>query len=233
MANGRSYQDRYEAGRVLAKRLARYKGSRDQLVLGLPRGGVPVAFQVAAALDAPLDVFIVRKLGVPGHEELAMGAIAIGGVRLLNEDVIRDLGVPPDVVARVTAQEEQELVRRQHLYRDELAPPHVQGRQVILIDDGLATGATMRVAIEALRRQGASRLIAAVPTAPPGVCEQLSRIVDEMVCALAPEPFYAVGLWYVNFRPTTDDEVRELLARSRDIVRRAGSAQNPEEQEAY
>ncbi len=209
------FRDRTDAGRKLARYLAHHADQPDVLVLALPRGGVPVAFAVAQALHAPLDVFLVRKLGVPGHEELAMGAIASNGVRVLNEDVVRDLGLADEAIARVAAREEAELTRRERAYRDDRPPPEIAGRTVILVDDGLATGATMRAAVAALRQQRPARLVVAVPTAAPAVCDALRAEVDEVVCAITPEPFYAVGLWYEDFTPTTDDEVRALLAHAR------------------
>jgi putative phosphoribosyl transferase len=209
------FHDRVEAGRELAERLQHYAHRQDVLVLGLPRGGVPVAFEVAQALDAPLDVFLVRKLGVPGHEELAMGAIASGGVRVLNPEVVAHLAIPAQAIEQVAVREQQEMERRERLYRDGRAPPAIEGRTVILVDDGLATGSTMRAGIAALRRLNPARIVAAVPVAAPEVCEQLSGEADEMVCARTPEPFYAVGLWYEDFGQTSDDEVRELLARAR------------------
>jgi putative phosphoribosyl transferase len=208
------FRDRTEAGRRLAEKLARYAGLPDSIVLALPRGGVPVAYQVAMALNAPLDAYLVRKLGVPGHEELAMGAIATGGVRVLVPEVIREAGVPEQVVERVTQQELRELERRERAFRGDRPPPEVQGRTVILVDDGLATGATMRAAVTALKQQRPGRIVVAVPTAAPQTCESLRHEVDEVVCAIMPEPFYAVGLWYDDFAQTTDDEVRALLERA-------------------
>jgi putative phosphoribosyl transferase len=208
------FRDRTEAGRVLARELADYAGRPDVLVLALPRGGVPVAFEVARALGAPLDVFLVRKLGVPGYEELAMGAIASGGVRVLNRDVVNKLRIPDRIIDAVAAEEERELHRRERDYRGDRPAVDVRGRVVILIDDGLATGSTMRSAVAALRRQEPSRLIVAVPVAAPSTCEEFRDEVDEVVCAQTPEPFYAVGLWYEDFSQTTDDEVRDLLARA-------------------
>jgi putative phosphoribosyl transferase len=208
------FRDRTEAGRRLAEKLARYAGLPDSIVLALPRGGVPVAYQVAMALNAPLDAYLVRKLGVPGHEELAMGAIATGGVRVLVPEVIREAGVPEHVVERVTQQELRELERRERAFRGDRPPPEVQGRTVILVDDGLATGATMRAAVTALKQQRPGRIVVAVPTAAPQTCESLRHEVDEVVCAIMPEPFYAVGLWYDDFAQTTDDEVRALLERA-------------------
>jgi predicted phosphoribosyltransferase len=210
------FRDRRHAGRVLAERLAHLAGRPDLLVLALPRGGVPVAYEVAAALGAPLDVFLVRKLGVPGHEELAMGAVAAGGVRILNEPLLRELRVAPAALEEVTAAEQQELARRERLYRAGRPPLDVRGRTVILVDDGLATGASMQAAIEALRRLGPARVVVAVPTAAADTCALLAPEVDEIVCAVTPEPFYAVGLWYADFSQTDDDEVRELLAAAAD-----------------
>jgi putative phosphoribosyl transferase len=190
-----------------------YSGQPDVLVLALPRGGVPVAFEVAQALHAPLDVFIVRKLGMPGHEELAIGAIASGGVRVLNEDLIRLLGIPNNVLEDITARELEELRRREAAYRGSRPPEPIAGRTVILVDDGLATGASMRAAVRALRREGAARIVVAVPVAAADTCESLRPEVEDVVCAVTPEPFTAVGAWYEDFRQTTDEEVRELLDR--------------------
>jgi len=208
------YRDRSDAGHVLATQLTAYANRSDVLVLALPRGGVPVAYEVAKALHAPLDVFIVRKLGVPGHEELAMGAIATGGVCVLNEDVVQMLHIPDRVIEAVIAKEQQELERREHLYRDDRPPPDVRDCTIILIDDGLATGATMRAAIKALRQQHPARLVVAVPVAAPPTCEELGAQVDEIICAKTPEPFYGVGYWYEDFSQTTDEEVHALLAQS-------------------
>jgi len=210
------YRNRTEAGRYLAGKLAAYADDPDLLVLALPRGGVPVAFEVARALRAPLDVFLVRKLGVPGHEELAMGAIASGRVRLLNEDVVRRLRIPAEVIDEVTAREWDELRRRERTYHDERPAPDVRDRTVILVDDGLATGSTMRSAVAAIRRQGPRRIVVAVPIAAPSTCEEFRSEVDDVICARTPEPFYAVGLWYEDFSQTSDDEVRALLARARE-----------------
>jgi predicted phosphoribosyltransferase len=183
------------------------------LVLALPRGGVPVAYEVATALNVPLDVFIVRKLGVPGHEELAMGAIASGGIRTLNESVIQQLDIPPKAIEAMAAREAEELRRREQLYRGDKPSPTISRRTVILVDDGLATGSTMKAAIAALRRQNPAKIIVAVPTAPADTCDELQREADEVICAVTPEPFYAVGLWYENFAQTTDAEVMELIRR--------------------
>lgn len=214
------FRDRSDAGRVLGARLAAYAGRPDAIVLGLPRGGVPVAFEVAQALEAPLDVFLVRKLGVPGHEELAMGAIAGGGIRIVNETVVRELGIAPSAIDAVAEVEGAELARREQAYRDGRPEPTVANRTVILVDDGLATGSTMRAAIAALRRKRLRRLVVAVPVAASSTCADLRREVDEVVCAHTPEPFYAVGQWYVDFSPTTDAEIHALLARawSRDAA---------------
>jgi predicted phosphoribosyltransferase len=216
-----AFRDRTEAGQRLASKLAKYAHRPDVIVLALPRGGVPVAYEVAAALDAPLDVFIVRKLGVPGHEELAMGAVATGGVRVVNEQAVQDLGIRDRVIDAVAARELKELARRERLYRGSRPPPDVRGRTVILVDDGLATGATMLAAIRALRQMGPARIIVAVPIAAPDTCEALKAKVDEMICAVTPEPFYAVGLWYDDFSQTSDDEVRDLLARAEPAARHA------------
>jgi putative phosphoribosyl transferase len=210
------FRDRFEAGRRLATALKHYAGRPNLLVLALPRGGVPVAFEVARALHAPLDVMLVRKLGVPGHKELAMGAIASGGIRVISNDVVRALGLPDRAIATVAAQEEQELKRRERLYRGDRSPPQVSGKTVILVDDGLATGSTMRAAIAALKAQGPERLVVAVPVAAPETCEAMRSEVDEVVCALAPEPFLAVGQWYQDFSQITDEEVRELLRRANE-----------------
>ena len=210
----RLYQDRFEAGQRLATKLMAYADHQDVLVLGLPRGGVPVAYEVAKALHAPLDVFIVRKLGVPGREELAMGAIATGGIRVINESVVQMLHIPEHIIDGVTAKEQQELERREHLYRDGRSPPDVHDCTVILIDDGLATGSTMRAAIAALRLQQPARIVVAVPVSAPSTCDELGREVDEIVCAQTPEPFYGVGLWYEDFSQTTDEEVHDLLAQA-------------------
>jgi putative phosphoribosyl transferase len=208
------YRDRTEAGRVLAAALAPYAGRPNLLVLALPRGGVPVGFEVAQALHAPLDVMLVRKLGVPGHEELAMGAIASGGVRVLSHDIVRLLGISDRAIASVAAAEEETLRRREGLYRGGRPPADVAGRTVILVDDGLATGSTMRAAAAALKAQHPERLVAAVPIGAPETCDLLRKEVDDLVCARTPEPFYAVGMWYEDFSPTSDEEVRELLRRA-------------------
>jgi putative phosphoribosyl transferase len=209
------FQDRYEAGRRLARELGDYAGRDDVLVIALPRGGVPVGYEVARALGAPLDVMQVRKLGVPGREELAMGAIASGGVRIVSETVVEALGIPERVIATVAAAEAQELERRERIYREGRLFPEVRGRTVILVDDGLATGSTMRAAAAALRSLGAARLVAAVPVAPREGCDAMWEVVDDVVCARIPERFLAVGEWYEDFSQTSDEEVSELLRRGR------------------
>ncbi|MGH7857609.1 MAG: phosphoribosyltransferase [Candidatus Binatia bacterium] len=209
------FRNRADAGRRLAARLAHHARRDDVVVLGLPRGGVPVAFEVAQALDLPLDVFTVRKLGTPGHEELAMGAIASGGVRVLNDDVIELLRLPPEAIERAAEREKLELHRRDVEYRGTEEPIEVKGLTAIVVDDGLATGSTMRAAVAALRRRGAARVVVAVPTASPDVCEEIGKEVDEMICAETPEPFQAVGVWYEDFSQTSDREVKDLLARHR------------------
>jgi predicted phosphoribosyltransferase len=211
------FQDRTDAGRRLAELLTDYANRRDVLVLALPRGGVPVAFEVARALHAPLDVFLVRKLGVPGQEELAMGAIALGGVRVLNETVVRALDIPETVIEEVVEEEERELERRARSYRDDRPLPAIRGRTVILIDDGLATGATMRAAVAALRQRQPARIVVAVPVAAAQTRAEFRSLADVVVCAETPKPFHAVGLWYKDFSQTTDEEVHDLLARSASL----------------
>jgi putative phosphoribosyl transferase len=209
-----SFPNRAEAGRLLAEKLDKYAGRDDVLVLGLPRGGVPVAYEVAQRLGAPLDVFIVRKLGVPGFEELALGAIASGGVRVLNDDVVRALPNANELIESVTAKEMEELERREQRYRDGRPAPEPRGRVVILVDDGLATGATMRAAVAALRQRGAAKIVVAVPVGAADTCRQFEAEVDEMVCVIASEWFQAVGQYYEDFSQITDEEVRELLTRA-------------------
>jgi putative phosphoribosyl transferase len=205
------FKDRTAAGQVLAKELAAYANRSDVLILALPRGGVPVAFEVAKALKAPLDVFLVRKLGVPGQEELAMGALASGGVRVLNDEVVAGLGLSETIINKVAEKEQQELERRERLYRDDRPAPDLHGRTVILVDDGLATGATMRAAVRALQQQQPARLVVGVPVSSPETCQEFQTKVDDIVCARTPRPFHSVGLWYDDFSQTTDDEVRDLL----------------------
>jgi putative phosphoribosyl transferase len=211
------FQDRFEAGRLLASRLSHLANRSDVVVLALPRGGVPVGFEVAKALNAPVDVFVVRKLGVPGHKELAMGAIASGGIRVLNEDVIRALGIPEEVVDEVAAEEEQELQRREREYRDGRPPIDVRGRTVILVDDGLATGSSMRVAALALKQKNPAQIVVAVPVASPDTCAEFESEVDQVICAVTPEPFRTVGQWYRDFSQTSDEEVRDLLRRAASL----------------
>ena len=211
------FRDRTEAGQVLARRLQQYKNQPDVLILGLPRGGVPVAYEVARDLNAPLDVFIVRKLGVPGHEELGMGAIATGGVRTLHEGIIREIGISPQTIEAVSAREQAELERRERLYRGDRPAPTIKGRTVVIVDDGLATGSTMKAAIQAVRQQDPRQVIVAVPTAPSETCEQLKESADHVVCALTPEPFFSVGGSYADFTQITDGEVRDLIASAANI----------------
>lgn len=208
------FKDRRDAGRKLAQKLAGYSGEKNVLILALPRGGVPVAYEVARALNVPLDVFLVRKLGLPGREELALGAIASGGTRVLNGDIIRMLSVPEEVINFVVKREAEELQRRERLYRGERTFPSVRNRIVILIDDGLATGASMRAAIAGLRAHHPDRIVIAVPTASPETCQAFQGEVDEVVCAITPELFYGVGRWYEDFSQVTDEEVRVLLEQA-------------------
>ena len=204
------YRDRRDAGEKLADSLEDLRGTRDLLVLALPRGGVPVAEPVARRLGAPLDVFVVRKIGFPGHEELAMGAVASGGIVLVNPALVGQ--VPEEQFRRALERAVKELNERERLYRGGRPPPKVAGRTIVLIDDGLATGATMRAAVEALRQQEPRQIIVAVPIASPETCDELAREVDRVVCAATPQPFHAVGLWYQDFSPTPDEEVRQVLA---------------------
>jgi putative phosphoribosyl transferase len=208
------FRDRREAGDVLARKLDRYAGREDVLVLALPRGGVPVAYEVAKALAAPLDVFVVRKLGVPGRRELAMGALASSGVVVLDQGVIRSLGIGETEIQRMVAVELRELERREKAYRGDRELPELGGRTVILVDDGLATGSTMRAATLAVREQHPARIVVAAPVAAAETCEELRREVDDVVFAATPRPFHAVGAWYHDFSQTSDDEVRELLRKS-------------------
>jgi predicted phosphoribosyltransferase len=206
------FADRHDAGKALAERLEEYAGRNDVVILALPRGGVPVAYEVACALRAPLDVFVVRKLGVPGHEELAMGAIASGDVRVLNRDVLDWYRLSEADVDAVSRLEKSELERRERLYRGSRPLTHIEGCTAILIDDGLATGSTMRAAVEAVRRLNPARIVVAVPVGAQDTCDQLRRIADEAICLMTPASFSAVGQWYLDFSQTTDDEVRRLLA---------------------
>jgi putative phosphoribosyl transferase len=208
------FRDRTEAGKQLAEKLLEYRDQPDVLVLALPRGGVPVAFEVAQVLHAPLDVFIVRKLGVPGQEELAFGAIATGGVRVLNQTIIKRFQITPEEVEAVTTVEQDELKRRQRLYRGDRPLPEIRDHTIILVDDGLATGATMHAAVVAIRQQEPARLIVGVPISSPETCAAFQDEVDDIICAVTPEPFYAVGLWYEDFPQVTDAEVHNLLAET-------------------
>ncbi len=210
----RAFLNRAEAGRLLAEKLEKYAGRDDVIVLGLPRGGVPVAYEVAKRLCVPLDVFIVRKLGVPGFEELAAGAIASGGVRVLNQDVMRALPNANETIESITARETAELERREQSYRDGRPAPELRNRVVILVDDGLATGATMRAAVKALRQRGVAKIVVAVPVGPPDTCREFEDEADETICASTPEFFQAVGQYYDDFSQTSDEEVRELLGRA-------------------
>lgn len=208
------FDDRVDAGRRLAEKLADYKDDPDVIVLGLPRGGVPVAYEVAEALDTPLDVFLVRKLGLPGREELAMGAVASGGVRVFNDSVVDSLDVPERVIDAVTEEEREELQRRERAYRGDRPPLDVEGCTVILVDDGLATGATMRAAVSGIRAADPEEVVVAVPTASPETCEMFESEVDHVICAVTPQPFYGVGHWYKDFSQTTDDEVKAYLEKA-------------------
>jgi predicted phosphoribosyltransferase len=210
----RSFANRTEAGRQLAEKLESYAGRDDVIVLGLPRGGVPVAYEVAKRLRTPLDVFIVRKLGVPGFEELAAGAIASGDVRVLNEDVVRAIPYAHEAIEAVTAKETTELERREQIYREGRPPPELRDRIVILVDDGLATGATMRAAVKALRQRGTAKIVVAVPVGPPDTCREFAEEADEIICLSAPHFFQAVGQYYEDFSQTSDEDVRELLSQA-------------------
>jgi putative phosphoribosyl transferase len=207
------FQNRTEAGQLLAAKLTAYANRPDVLVLALPRGGVPVGFEVAKALNVPLDICLVRKLGVPGHKELAMGAIASDGVRVLNYELVSWLNIPSKTIDEVAARELRELQRRERVYRGDRSPPNVRHQTIILVDDGLATGATMRAAIAVLRQQHPAQIIIAVPVAPQKICDELRPEVNKLVSLVIPDPFYAIGLWYENFAQTTDEEVHELLAK--------------------
>jgi putative phosphoribosyl transferase len=210
------FRDRAEAGRILAERVLRSVHDPDALVLALPRGGVPIAFEVARTLGAELDIFLVRKLGLPGHEELAVGAIASGGVRVLNDSFVAQLQLAPKMIDQIANREERELKRREELYRQGRAPVPVRGRTIVLVDDGLATGASMKAATQALRLQEPGHMIVAVPVAAGQVCDELRVHADEIVCAFTPEPFLSVGMWYEHFAQTTDEEVEQLLTEARD-----------------
>lgn len=218
------FADRRDGGRVLGRMLEGLRGRDDVVVLALPRGGVPVGFELARALGAPLDVFMVRKLGVPVQPELAMGAVASGGVRVLNPSVVRGLRIPAEVIDEETRREVEELRRRERAYRGGRPPPEVRGRTVVLVDDGLATGSTMRAAAAAVKQMGPARVIVAVPVGAAETCELLRREVDEVVCAATPEDFFSVGAWYEDFAQTTDEEVRELLEQAEEERRRRAAA---------
>jgi putative phosphoribosyl transferase len=207
----RPFSNRREAGRELGSKLLQYAGRGDVVVLALPRGGVPVAFEVAEALDAPLDIFVVRKLGMPGHPEYAIGAIASGGVRVISEDIVRAYAIPQVMIDAVARAEQTELERREREYRTGAAPMDLRGHVVILVDDGLATGSTMKAAVQAVRQHGPARVVVAVPVGAPSTCQEFADVADETICARTPEPFSAVGLWYRDFSQTTDEEVRTLL----------------------
>ena len=212
------FRDRTDAGRQLATALSAYAGRPDVRILALPRGGVPVAYEVACALDAPLDVFLVRKLGLPGHEELAMGAIASGGVMVLNQDLVHTFNVSAAAIDAVVQTEMRELERRDRQYRDDRPAPEVAGCTVIVVDDGLATGSTMQAAVAALKQEHPRAIVVAVPVAAPETCAAFRREVNDVVCVLTPEPFHAVGMWYDNFSQTTDEEVHQLLDAAHDCV---------------
>jgi putative phosphoribosyl transferase len=219
------FRDRLHAGQVLAAALEKYAGQSDAIVLALPRGGVPVGYEVATRLGAPLDVFVVRKLGLPGQDEFAMGALASGGVIVLNDELIAGLGVPMSVVEAVISRERAELERREHAYRGDRPSLDVVDRIAILVDDGLATGSTMRAAVLGLRQRAPRRVVVGVPIAALSTCSELASEVDEIVCARTPEPFHAVGLWYVDFEQTSDEKVRELLdAAARAHAARGGAS---------
>ena len=217
----RAFSNRIEAGRELAEKLDKYAGREDVIVLGLPRGGVPVAYEVAKRLHVPLDVFIVRKLGVPGFEELAAGAIASGGVRVLNQDVMRAIPYADEAIEAVTTKETAELERREQIYREGRPPPELRDRIVIPVDDGLATGATMRAAVKALRERGVAKIVVAVPVAPPDTCHEIEQLADETICLSTPPFFQAVGQYYEDFSQTTDDEVRDLLTSAAQEISQA------------
>ena len=218
------FKDRRDAGRKLAQYLTQYANRPDVVVLALPRGGVPVAFEVARALNAPLDIFLVRKLGLPGHEELAMGAIASGGLRVLNEDIVGALNIPDAVVEAVARRERAELERRERAYRGDRPPLDVRGKTVILVDDGLATGSSMRAAVAGLRARQPAQIVVAVPTAAPETCDAFENEVDDVVCAVTPQPFFSVGTWYEDFSQTSDEEVRRLLEEASQTVRQNTSS---------
>lgn len=212
------YKNRAEAGKQLTEKLSHYANQPDVLVLGLPRGGVPVAYQIANALNVPMDVFMVRKLGLPGQEELAMGAVASGGIRVLNEEVVNKLNIPDDIISTATSREREELRRREQAYRDDRPAPHIANQTVILVDDGLATGTTMQAAIKAVKSQQPAKVVVAVPTAAPQTCRAIEREVDEIHCLSTPEPFLGVGNWYEEFPQVSDAAVREILKEEPELV---------------
>ena len=225
MRTSGSFLDRFEAGRYLGEELRQrgYAAAPDVLVLALPRGGVPVGYEVARALHAPLDVFIVRKVGVPGHEELAMGAIASGGVKVVNEDVLDMLRLPRAMFEAAAKKELREVERRESEYRGDRPRLDLKGKTVVVIDDGLATGSTMLAAVRAVRLAGAERIVVAVPVAAEETCDAFRSEVDEVICAITPQPFHAVGIWYQDFSQTSDEEVRALLARASQELSHAGA----------
>ncbi len=206
-----NYDDRYQAGRVLVDSLKNYAKRTDVIVLALPRGGVPVGYEIANKLSLPLDIFIVRKLGVPGHEELAMGAIASGGITILNDEIVNLLHISTEAIDKIQKSEQEELLRRERVYRGKKPSPELLGKTIILVDDGIATGYTMRAAIAALKQKKPAKLIVAIPVAARSTCAEIAPLVDELICPMRPVNFYAVGLWYDNFSQTTDEEVMQLL----------------------
>lgn len=211
------FADRKEAGEKLAQKLSEYTSADNVVVLGLPRGGVPVAYEVAKAIQSPMDIFLVRKLGVPGHEELAMGAIASGGVRVLNDSLIDQLAITDKMLASVAAQEQQELERRERVYRGDNPRVELTDKKAILVDDGIATGASMKAAIEALRAHKPEKIIVAVPVSPPDTYMEIKEQVDEFVCIDTPQPFYGVGMWYEDFSQTTDEEVKKYMNQANNL----------------
>lgn len=216
------FKDREHAGRRLAEALSKYADARNALVLALPRGGVPVAYEISSKLHLPLDLLLVRKLGVPGHEELAMGAIAWGHIRFFNDDIIKGLNIAQQEIDQVIDREQRTLVERNALYRKDSPPPSVEGMTVIIVDDGLATGATMKAAVTAMRQAAAAKIVVAVPVGAPSTCIELESLADEVVCLSAPEPFYGVGRWYADFSQTTDREVTDLLERAEAEIAESG-----------
>ena len=227
LSYGPRFRNRTEAGQLLARALDEYAGRDDLVILALPRGGVPIGYEIARRVRVPLDVFLVRKLGVPWHPELAMGALASGGVQVLNDEVVRMYGIPPHVIQAVAAQEQEELDRRAREYRGDRAFPSLEGRTVILVDDGLATGSTMRAAVAAVRQQKPASIIVAVPVAAVQTCDEFRHEVDDIVCLRMPEMFSAVGAWYDDFSQTSDEEVRALLAAAATSIPTTGEGQEP------